>query len=97
MKLKSLVLGALMALSTTSVFANAYVTVNSLQVTAEVVNNSYSPMVCSGRVYGQTSSGLILNAWFSQVIPAGGYRYAYVYTNLYGQFTNGWSDIVCNY
>lgn len=102
MKLKTLIVALfLVAFSSTSFAqtfgANAYVQVNSLNITAEVANPYQQPIYCSGRVIGMTYSGHTLYAYVNTVVPAFGYRYAYVYTNAHNPFVNGWSEVVCRF
>ena len=78
--------------------ARVYVTVHPGQVTAEVFNPYYEPIICNGQVFGQTAGGPLFNAFFAQqFMPAGSYRYAVVYTNGFNPFVNGWSNIQCRF
>ncbi len=102
MKLKALVL-ALVITMTSSAFAQffpakALVTVLPGQVTAEVYNPYYEPIICNGQVFGQTAAGPVFNAFFvEQLLPAGGYRYAVVNATVFNPFLSGWANIHCRF
>jgi hypothetical protein len=102
MKIKTFVLVCSLLAMTTSAFAqffpaNANISIQPGQVNAQVYNPNYEPIVCQGHTFGRTSRGLVLNAFFSDIIPPGQYRYAYVHTNPYDPFINGWSNINCQF
>jgi len=78
--------------------AQAHVAVNPLQVSVTVYNPYYEPIICSGQVFGQTYYGQVYNAVFlEQFMPAGTSRFAYVYTNAYNPFVNGWPQVTCRF
>lgn len=78
--------------------AQAFVRVLPVQVSAQVVNPHFQPIVCSGQVFGQTAYGITLNAHFvEQMLPPGGHRFAFVQTTPYQPFINGWSNIHCRF
>jgi hypothetical protein len=103
MKLKALVLVLSMAAFASTSFAQffparAYVTVTPNVVTAQVYNPHYQPIFCSGRAIGVTAFGVPLFSYFNSVIPGGQYRFAYVYSTVYGDpLINGWSEIYCRF
>lgn len=103
MKLKTLVLTLTVALFSASSFAQWFpatvqVTVLPGVVTAQVTNPYLQPVVCSGQVFGQTFQGPVFTTYFlEQIMPIGSFRYAYVQTNPYAPFVNGWANIVCRY
>lgn len=100
--MKALLFAALLTVSAQS-FAYwfpATVRVTSLPgaVTAEVSNPYLRPIICNGQVFGQTYQGPVFNAFFAeQWMPVGSYRYAYVHTNAFAPFVNGWANIYCRY
>lgn len=102
MKLKLSFIALLITLNT-SAFAqffvsNPAVTVLPGQVSAQVYNPYYEPIICSGQVFGQTITGPVFNAFFAeQFMPAGSYRYAVVTTNVYNRFVGGWANIRCRF
>jgi len=78
--------------------ATGYVQVLPGQVTAQVYNPHYEPIICNGQVFGQTYTGRVYNAFFyEQLIPAGQYRFVFVQTFPHDPFGNGWSNIVCRF
>jgi hypothetical protein len=78
--------------------AQAYVTVLPGQVTVQVYNPHYEPIICNGQVFGQLATGPVLNSFFTeQFMPAGNYRFAYVHTNAFNPFVNGWANIHCRF
>ncbi|MFL5785704.1 MAG: hypothetical protein ACJ76H_13895 [Bacteriovoracaceae bacterium] len=100
MKLKALVLSLTMTVSV-NVFAQWFpgqVAVQVLpgQVIAQVFNPQYVPMVCSGQVFGQTYAGPVLTSGFIEhyLLP-GTNRFAFVYTNAWAPFVNGWANFNC--
>ncbi len=102
MKLKAFVFLCSLSVISTSAFAqffpaNARMSVFPGQVRAEVFNSNYEPIVCEGYVFGRTASGMELNAFFRDIIPGGQFRHAFVYTNPYNPFMNGWSNINCRF
>ena len=88
---------------TSSAFAqffvsNPSVTVLPGQVSAQVYNPYYEPIICNGQVFGQTAAGPVYNAFFAeQFMPAGSYRYAVVSTNVFNHFIGGWANIRCRF
>lgn len=91
---------ALLALFTvigTAWASSVYVETTTTRATLTVDNTTYAyPLVCSGKVYGETSSGRVYYVWVNQmIVPGGQYRYAYVYTDYRDPFVRGWSDVVC--
>lgn len=102
MKLKTLIVAALMAFAG-SAFAQWFparvqVTVLPGQVAAQVFNPFPQPLICSGQVFGQTVQGQVFTTFFAeQLMPAGGYRFAFVQTTPYLPFVNGWTNIACRY
>jgi hypothetical protein len=102
MKLKSLVVAALLCMATSAFAqwfpARVYVTVLPGQVTAQVFNPYYEPIICNGQVFGQTAHGPVFNAFFAeQFMPAGDYRMAFVQTTPFSPFVNGWANIHCRF
>lgn len=78
---------------------NPYVQTLPATVSAQVYNPYYEPMLCQGYVYGTTLRGFTMNAYFNSVVPAGQYRYAYVYVNnpYLDRFAHGWAQIHCRF
>lgn len=78
--------------------ARAYVTVLPGQVTAEIFNPYYEPIICNGEVFGQTVAGPVFHSFFyEQLLPAGGYRSALVRADLRNPFVHGWANIHCRF
>lgn len=85
--------------------ANAYwpgvhqvnVFVNQYTAIARVQNISYYPIVCSGYVYGLSSSGFLFNSYANQVwIAPGTFLDIYVRSNsLYDPMVDARADIRC--
>lgn len=76
--------------------AKAHVSVLPGQVTAQVSNPYFEPIICSGYVFGQTVQGPVFNTFFSQqLMVAGTYRYAYVVAHPLNPFIGGWTNITC--
>lgn len=102
MKLKSLII-ALFLTAATSAFAqffraNPSVTIFPGQVSAQVYNPYYEPIICNGQVFGQTARGPVFSAFFAeQLMPAGSYRFATVVTNAFNPFVGGWANIHCRF
>jgi hypothetical protein len=102
-KLKVLVIAALLSLFTTSAFAQLFpgrvlTTVLPGQVAAQVFNPYYEPIACSGQVFGQTAAGVVFNAYFiQQILPAGANRFAYVQASPFNPFVGGWANIYCQF
>lgn len=102
MKLKALVLFSLF--TATSAFAQffpgqffpAQVNVQVLpgQIVAQVVNPQPVPVLCAGQVLGQVANGQVLNTYFQQVLPAGGFQLAYL-QSAFIPFVRGWANINC--
>lgn len=102
MKVKALVLFLMLAFSTGAFAqwfpATVHVTVLPGQVSAEVYNPYFQPLICNGQVFGRTIQGPVFNAFFAeQLMPVGSYRYAFVHTNAYAPFVSGWANIHCRY
>lgn len=103
MKLKSLIVAALMTLFTSSAFAQwfpGHVQVQVLpgQVAFQVINTNYQPIICNGQVFGQTVYGHVFTSFFAeQFLPAGGFRYAYVNAVPWAPFARGWANINCRF
>lgn len=102
MKLKALIFALVLTVSSSAFaqffLANPAVTVLPGQVSAQVYNPYYEPIICNGQVFGQTVSGPVFNAFFTeQFMPAGSYRYAVVTTNIYNPFVGGWANIHCRF
>lgn len=102
MKLKLTILALMLTLAS-SAFAqffpsNPRVTILPGQVTAQVFNPYYEPIICNGQVFGQTVRGPVFNAFFAeQFLPAGASRFAYVVTNGFNPFVGGWANIHCRF
>ena len=100
MKLKALVLVSFLTASTAfAQFVPSRVAMNVLPgvVTAEVFNPYFQPIICSGQVFGQLATGEVLTTYFyEQILPIGGYRYAYVNSGFLPLVT-GWANINCRY
>lgn len=63
---------------------------------ARVVNVWARPIVCSGQVAFQTTTGRVQFAYFNnQYIMPGQFAFAYVYTNIYEQFMFGRGGVNC--
>lgn len=103
MKLKVYFVAVIVAMMTTSAFAqffsaNPTVTVLPFQVRAEVYNPFYEPIICNGQVFGQTAQGPVYNAFFAeQLMPVGSSRIAVVVTNGFNPFLGGWANIHCRF
>ena len=69
--------------------------VRTTKVSAYVSNTYGRTMLCEGRVIGLTAMNRTVSAHFRDVIPAGQFRIAYVYTNAYNPFIDARSEIVC--
>lgn len=102
MKLKALFAALIMTVSLSS-FAQwfpARVAVQVLpgQVVAQIFNPQYVPMICSGQVFGQTYGGpLLTSAFIEHYMQPGTNRFAFVYTNAWAPFVNGWANFNCRY
>lgn len=66
-----------------------------IQVT--VYNNHDRPIYCVMTVYGETSSGHVLQNRDSWVIPPGEYAYTGVKTRPRNPFVRGWGDGRCRW
>jgi hypothetical protein len=100
MKLKSLILVGLLAFAGPTFAqwfpAHVQVTVLPGQVSAQVFNPFFQPVICSGQVFGRVTNGQIFTTFFAeQFMPVGGYRFAFVQTTPYLPFVNGWANISC--
>lgn len=72
--------------------------VNREVATARVWNTGHRAMICSGYAFGQTYSGVVLNAWFNSLyIRPGMYADAYVYSNYYDPFARAWAQVDCQF
>ena len=102
MKIKALFLSLMLTASASS-FAQwfpgiATVQVLPGQVVAQIFNPHYSTIICSGQVFGQTYRGPVLTSGFIEhFITPGTHRFAYVYTNVYAPFAQGWANFNCRY
>ena len=102
MKLKSFIVASILVLSS-SAFAQwfpgrVHMAVYTQQVSAQVMNPYYEPIICSGYVFGQSYGGYVINAFFNeQYLTPGEYRYAYVQASPYAPFVNGWANINCRF
>jgi len=102
MKLKLTIIALLITFSST-VFAqffsaNPSVTILPGQVSTQVYNPYYEPIICNGQVFGQTVRGQVLSAFFTeQFMPAGSSRFAVVVTNYFNPFVGGWANIRCRF
>ncbi len=103
MKLKSLIFSVMMTLSLSS-FAQAWfpaqysVQVLPGQVAAQVFNPHFVPIVCSGQVFGQTYAGpVVTSGFFETYLQPGTNRFAFVYTNAWAPFVQGWANLNCRY
>jgi hypothetical protein len=68
------------------------------QVSAEVYNPFYEPIICNGQVYGQTMYGGTLTVFFiEQFLPMGSNRFAFVQTTPFNPFIGGWANIHCRF
>lgn len=103
MKLKTLILGAILTLFTSSAFAQFFparvnVSVLPLEVSAQVFNPYYEPIVCAGQVIGQPYVGLPITTFFpQQIIPAGAFRVVFVNAYPQNPFVSGWANIQCQF
>lgn len=103
MKLKTIVFGIFLTALSSSAFGHwfpgqAYVQVMPHQVSAQVYNPHFQPIICSGQVFGQTAYGAVMNGYFyEQYLPAGAYRFAFAYASPYSPFINGWANIQCRF
>lgn len=102
MKLKAFIFALVLSMTPTAFAqffpAKAYVTVLPGQVSAEVYNPYYEPIICSGQVFGQTAAGPVFSTFFAQqFMPAGSYRYAVVVSNGFNPFVGGWANINCRF
>jgi hypothetical protein len=102
MKLKAIILAGLLSFAG-SAFAQWFparyqVTVLPGQVAAQVFNPYFQPIICSGQVFGQVVNGQVFTTYFmEQLLPAGGYRFAYVQTTPYLPFVTGWANLHCRF
>ncbi len=95
-------LAALTLIFSFSAFAffpvNPLVQVRGNVVSAQVYNPYYEPILCEGFAFGRTYSGVVLQSRVADIIPAGGYRFAYVHTNAFlNPFVQGWAQIHCRF
>lgn len=102
MKLKAFILIAFLTVASSAFAqffpARATVVVLPGQVSVEVVNPYYEPILCNGQVFGQTFTGQVFNAFFvQQIIIAGDVRYALVRADLRNPFITGWSNVQCRF
>ncbi len=103
MKLKALLFTLIV---TASFHASAYnwfpaqysVQVLPGQVSAQLYNPHFVPIICSGQVFGQTYAGPILTSGFVEhFLRPGTNRFAFVYTNAWAPFVHGWANLNCRY
>ncbi len=100
MKLKVLVVSALISTGAFAQWFPAQVQVLSLplQVSAEVFNHFYEPIICNGQVFGKTAFGQFYSTYFSeQIMFAGSNRFAYVVSTPSNPFVSGWTNIHCRF
>ena len=102
MKLKALILALTLTMASSAFAqffpAKAIVTVLPAQVSAQVFNPYYEPIICNGQVFGRTISGAVFTAYFAeQFMPAGSYRQAFVNAFPLDAFINGWANIHCRF
>ena len=102
MKLKALIFALIITLSSSALAqffpAKAFVTVLPGQVSTQVYNPYYEPIICNGQVFGRTAYGAVYNAFFvEQLLPAGAYRYAVVNATAFNPFVGGWANIHCRF
>lgn len=102
MKLKMIIVAAMLCVASSAFAqwfpAKVYVTVLPGQISAQVFNPFYEPIICNGQVFGQTIHGPVFNAFFAeQFLPAGGFRFAFVQTTVYSPFVTGWTNIHCRF
>lgn len=68
------------------------------QVSAQIFNPHFSPIICSGQVFGQTYAGPVLTSGFiEQFLHPGTNRFAFVYTNGWAPFVGGWANLNCRF
>lgn len=100
--MKNLLIGLVVAVTTLQAAhanqfrANARVYMDRTQGVVEVFNHLPVPIVCSGRVDGQTMSGQVLYSFINNaVIYPGNFANAYVYTSNYDPFRRVMPRITC--
>lgn len=77
---------------------NPLVQVRSDVVSAQIYNPYYEAILCEGFAFGRTYSGAVIQSRVADIIPAGGFRYAYVNTNPYANpFIQGWAQVFCRF
>lgn len=77
---------------------NPLIQVRGNVVSAQIYNPYYEPILCEGLAFGRTYSGVVLQSRMADIIPAGGYRFAYVHTNpFHNPFVQGWAQIHCRF
>lgn len=70
--------------------------VNREVATARVWNTTYRPIVCSGYAFGQTWSGVVLNAYVNNAIIYPNRSVdVYVHSNYYDPMVQAWAQIDC--
>lgn len=103
MKLKFFLVPLALLLSTNAAFAQFFpartnVFVHPGQVSAQVFNPFYEPIVCNGQIFGQTAAGPVFSTFlFDQLLPPGTVRVGYLMGNPYNPFVGGWSQINCRF
>ena len=102
MKIKALIFALTLTLASSAFAqffpAKALVTVLPGQVSAEVYNPYYEPIICNGQVFGRTYSGAVYTTFFAeQFMTAGSYRYAHVNALPMNPFINGWANLHCRF
>jgi hypothetical protein len=77
---------------------NPLVQVRADVVSAQIYNPHYEAILCEGFAFGRTYSGAVIQSRVADIIPAGGYRYAYVNTNAFlNPFVQGWAQVLCRF
>lgn len=102
MKLKALIFATTLTLASSAFAqffpAKAMVSVLPAQVSAQVFNPYYEPIICNGQVFGRTVSGAVFTTYFAeQFMTAGSYRQAYVNALPLDSFITGWANIHCRF
>jgi hypothetical protein len=74
-----------------------YVNVSSNYVSATMVNYSFNPMYCEGRVWGIGPQGHWIERWVSSYVPPYQSRTVYVYAYGNQWFVRGNASIRCRF
>ena len=78
--------------------ANVQISVQRTRMTATMVNRMNRPIVCRGKVFGRTASGVVLNSWVNNiVIWPGNFHHSYVHSNYADPIVNGWANVRCRW